>query len=517
MSKKNILKIVIAIVLVSSLFLAGQTLWKRTIGAQDYGVSSSNPIATKVGMNVLKNGGNAVDAAIAISYTLNVVEPYGSGIGGGGGMLISPPDKKATFLDYREEAPQKIDGEREGNSGVPGFVAGMAYAHDKYGSLNMNELLNPAIHYAKEGFKINEPLSFAIQEHEKKLDNRDAFYPDGDPLKQGDVLKQPELAETLEKIRDEGASAFYKGSIAEDIEEEGHISTNDLQDYEVKERDPVVGKYGESTVISAPPPFSGTTLIQMLMMMDDANLASIKSDSLFTHYMGQITKAAYKDRIEKLADPEFENQYAQDWTSSQYVNLLNRQLNSTNAGEQYEVDKEHESTTHFVVMDKEGTVVSTTNTLSDFFGSGDYTNGFFLNNQLQNFGDGVNRIESGKRPRTFMAPTVVKTEEGTIGIGSPGGDRIPQMVAQVLYYHMKEGKSWSDAVKHKRFAFDSITLEEESSLTKRESAALKSYGYKLGKSDNPMHFGSVQVLQKDEDGHIIGEADARRGGNWAKK
>ncbi|WP_110112175.1 gamma-glutamyltransferase family protein [Bacillus sp. CGMCC 1.16541] len=513
-------KLIIISVLIISLIIgivSYQTVFKK----EPYAVSTSDPVATQIGLDVLENGGTAVDAAIAISYALGVVEPYGSGIGGGGGMLIDPADADPTFIDYRETAPS----DNKGKEGVPGFVAGMEYIHDNYGTLPMSDLIDPSIEVAKEGFEVDQSLHDRLNSYKDNIDEEelDNFYPDEEAIETGKTLKQPDLAKTLERIQEDGTKAFYEGRIADSIKDETKISSGDLEDYEVVEREPLVESYKGNEIVTAPPPFSGTTLIQMLKMVDKEEVWKLKekNPSLYYHYMGEISKKAYKDRLGKIADPAFIKQATDDWTNDKYVDLLRKQINSTQADKTKVSDvEEHESTTHFVVIDRDGTVVSTTNTLSNFFGSGKNVDGFFLNNTMDTFGDGINKKEEGKRPRTFTAPTIIRDAENewVLGIGTPGGNRIPQVLTQVIGNYFEDGQSIKQAVESDRVIYDSSKLYMEKEPNEQTTDALKTYGYELPENDNPMFYGGVQALVKDlEEGDIKGAADSRREGVWNKE
>jgi gamma-glutamyltranspeptidase / glutathione hydrolase len=482
---------------------------------QPYGVSASHPIAVDAGMSVLKNGGNAVDAAIAISYVLGVVEPFGSGLGGGGGMLIVPKSGQADFIDYRETSP---DTEGKAVSGVPGLVAGMQYAHDKYGSLAMKALLQPAIDYAEHGFEVDQTLTTRLAAAKPRVHSSETrlFYPNNQAIDPGETLVQKELAKTLKMIQQEGADGFYEGDVARGIKETTNISLEDLKQYEVKERQPVQGTYAGYHVYTAPPPFSGVTLLQMLKLAEETNLSQSPSKADYMEEMEAITKAAYQDRAKHIGD-DVDTEKAEQWVANDHIARLKDDIqNGGWRNEKGDDAEEHESTTHFVVMDKNGTVVSVTNTLSNFFGSGDYTNGFFLNDQLKNFGSGINAQEPGKRPRTFTAPTVLKKQgKETIGIGSPGGNRIPQILMQVIYLYTEEEGTFQKIVDRYRFAFDHHTIYTEAPFSEETTDALEERGFEVVHKVSPMYYGGVQVLVKNEENNTIsGAGDPRRNGSW---
>ncbi|MGE7878982.1 gamma-glutamyltransferase family protein [Peribacillus muralis] len=486
------------------------------IDHKSYGVSSSSPIAIDVGMKILNDGGKAADAAIAVSYALGVTEPYGSGIGGGGGMLIAPKSGKPNFIDYRESSPE--DPSSRHQTGIPGLVAGMQVVHDKYGSVPMEDLIQPAVDLAQDGFKVNEMLAARLAEAEPRLssDETSLFYPDGDALEQGGTLRQVKLADTLKKIQQKGPDGFYKGEIARDIKKETDVDLMDLKRYEVKERKPVQGTFAGYDVWTAPPPFSGITVLEMLRLAEEANLGDTKSKSAYMKVLGAITNTAYGDRVNHIGDGTSPAKAEQLLSPIHLTNLTNKIKNgSWDYKESHELE-EHESTTHFVIMDKYGTIVSATNTLSNFFGSGDYTNGFFLNNQLKNFGSDLNDQEAYKRSRTFTSPTILKKPgQESIGIGLPGGDRIPQVLMQVLYSYAEKEGSFQDIIDRNRFVFDGRKIHTETKLPNETISKLEDSGYKIIHDTDPMYYGGVQVLLRDENtGRLTGAGDKRRNGSW---
>ncbi|WP_342602649.1 gamma-glutamyltransferase [Peribacillus sp. FSL E2-0159] len=483
--------------------------------AQSYGVSSSNPIAIDVGMDILDNGGTAADAAIAVSYVLGVVEPYGSGVGGGGGMLIDPESGDPNFIDYRESSPE--DPSSRHDTGIPGLVAGMQVVHDKYGSVPMEDLLQPAIDLADDGFKVDEILSSRLAAAQPRVSSDTSlFYPDGDAIEPGKTLIQENLAETLKLVQKEGPDGFYKGEIARDIKRETDIDLKDLKRYEVKERRPVQGTFAGYDVLTAPPPFSGITVLEMLRLAEETNLGESSSRSAYLKVLGGISNTAYQDRSAHIGDG-ISHSKAEQLLSPIHLNNLKSKIKSGNWENKESNDsEEHESTTHFVIMDKYGTVVSATNTLSNFFGSGDYTNGFFLNDQLKNFRSGLNSQEAYKRSRTFTAPTILKKPgKETIGIGSPGGDRIPQVLMQVLYSYTENEGTFQDIVDRNRFVFDGKKIYTESRLSNEIISKLEDSGYEVIQKISPMYYGGVQVLVKNEkNGQLSGAGDKRRNGSW---
>ena len=495
-----------------------------------YGVSSSNPIAVEVGIEVLENGGNAVDAAIAVSYALGVVEPYGSGIGGGGGMLIltGDPDKGATFFDYRETSPAS-DNDR-GRVGVPGFVKGMEVIHKQYGRKDIADLIAPSIELAEEGFEVGQPLfeRLAGAAYRMPVNDLPNFYPGGSAIQEGEELKQPELAETLQLIQEEGSEAFYQGQIAKTIASEVRgITESDLKSYSVKERKPVYGEFSGYEVISAPPPFSGITLIQSLQMAEMLNIENA-SDNVtdFTHLIGEISKRANRDRLKNIGDPAFTEVDVDELTEKDYSEMLSQDISLEDLSDKYrlegeDAEEEHISTTHFVVTDKEGTMVSVTNTLSNFFGTGKNVDGFFLNNNLDNFNkksSSPNYYEPEKISRTFTAPTILRSEDKTIGIGTPGGSRIPMMLTEVLVRHLKFNEPLQDAIETPRFSVENDHIYTEIQYPVGVQNELNDMGYDVEMNSSPLYYGGIQALVIDKsENKIFGGADPRRKGTWMVK
>lgn len=496
-----------------------------------YGVSSSNPIAVEVGMDVLEEGGNAVDAAVAVSYALGVVEPYGSGIGGGGGMLILPGDQsdKPTFFDYRETSPTSSEDSEEG-IGVPGFVKGMETVHEKYGSKKMDELIEPAIKLADDGFPVGQQLAERLKGAQYRLseDEIPNFFPGNQPIEEGEKLEQPELGETLELIKEKGSDVFYNGELAEEIADEvPGIQKSDLEEYSVEEREPVQGEFAGYDVISAPPPFSGITLIQSLQMAEMLNVQKAEKDTaLFTHLTSEITNRANSDRVKHIGDPAFAEIDEKELTDKEYSRELAQDISLNELSEKYqlkgkELEEEHISTTHFVVTDKDGTVVSVTNTLSNFFGSGENVDGFFLNNNLNNFNNienSLNYYEPGKRSRTFTAPTILRKDNEVIGIGTPGGSRIPMMLTEVLVRHLLFKESLQDAIDAPRFSIENNHLYTEFQYPTSVREELEGMGYDVEEKSSSIYYGGVQAIVIDQKDNVIyGGADPRRQGTWKVK
>lgn len=483
-----------------------------------YGVSAAHSLAVEAGMSVLEAGGNAVDAAIAVSYMLGVVEPYASGIGGGGVMLVVPPEgSDPVICDYREIAPMSgIVSPQQ--VGVPGFVRGMGELHRRFGTVDMSELLDPAIQAAESGFPAGAALHRQLVNTQHLPAERfPEFFPDGEPLRTGERLQQPLLAETMRMIRDKGARWFYEGEPARRISElvEG-MEPGDFQAYQVLFREPVRASYDRFDLVTCPPPFGGLTLIQALKLSERLQVSDRSGDSAdYLHLWGEIFSQCYALRKTTMGDPDF--------CDLSVSGLLDRELLERMAANvrpdvvsAQAAQEDVANTTHFCVADRQGMVVSATNTIGGFFTTGLTEGGYFLNNQLRNFTDSEespNRPEPGKRPQSFVCPTVLRSPEHTIVIGSAGGKRIPMVLAAILNQIAAKGSSLVEAVAAPRFFIDQneVYLEAEppAVLEKR----LVQLGYEVKHHPDAMFYGGVHGLMLlHESRTLLGAADPRRGG-----
>ncbi|MFC0469102.1 gamma-glutamyltransferase family protein [Halalkalibacter kiskunsagensis] len=486
------------------------------------GVSAAHPQAVDVGLDIMKKGGNAVDASIAISFALSVLEPYGSGIGGGGVMMIhSTEEKKPSFYDYRECAPW------EGTIsnlkiGVPGFIKGMERIHTDLGTLKWNNLIEPAIHLAEDGYPAHSVLI-------KQLDisghlNRSGlsqFYDDGVPKALKTSIKQPQLAATLTEIAKHGSDVFYSGEIGKAIcETIPDLHLNDLQRYTVRKSEVLQGSYDDYIIYSAPAPLAGSMLIQLLQMSEMIKLEQFDRYSAdFIDLLAQVLRTCYAERTLFNEDPEFSDMDQRDFISQQHCErLLNKTFvkNELYKEQYFTQTFDYNNTTAFVVVDDNGMMVSTTNTLSDLFGSGVCVNGFFLNNQMRNFSEpplARNKVEPGKKPQSFIAPSILISEKETIVIGSSGGKRIPNMLTKILIQYIKQGLPLQKATDAFRYFIDEDHIFMEERLPESEEWILLKKGYSLKYSPNSIFYGGVHALSLLSD-NIKGSADPRRGGNW---
>jgi gamma-glutamyltranspeptidase/glutathione hydrolase len=490
-----------------------------------YGVSSASPEAVAVGMEVLAAGGNAVDATVAVAYALGVAEPFGSGPGGGGSMLVHPVGEDPVSYDYREIAPRD-GGVPASNIGVPGFVAGMEHIHGRHGSIELADLIEPAARLAEDGIEVSQYLHERLRGAGYRLPIHLAprLFPNGQPVAPGETLRQPEYAEALRVIQDGGADAFYRGPLAQLIVEAvGGLDAEDLAAYEVLEIEPVVGTFQGYDIVGAGVPSSGITVVQMLQIAEAMGVPDMDLDAADAyHAVAQAWRAALSDRTEYVTDPALHDVLVEELVSQERATTIAESIPDDGF---VEVAKEEEAlhletdTTHVVVVDAEGTMVSMTNTLSNFFGSGLPVSGFFLNDQLKNFSrepDDVNIAEGGKRPRSFVAPMIVADEgRPVLGIGSPGGRRIPVMIAEVLIA-WADGHGLQQAVDRPRFHLEGRRLQLEEAVPDDVWNDLAARGYEITTQvPTTEYFGGIQALMIDHDAREIdGVADTRRPGNW---
>ncbi|SES20154.1 gamma-glutamyltransferase [Salipaludibacillus aurantiacus] len=635
-----------------------------------YIVSAANPYAVDAGTAVLENGGNAIDAALAVSFTLGVVEPYGSGIGGGGSMLIYDPtaneEDKISYIDYRETAPLALPNEQRGQTphnltagmadfGVPGFLKGMDYLHRNYATMPLDELLQQAILLADNGFEVDKYLAERFYYAQNRLNPADIphYFPENNFIQQGNTLVQKELAETLQEIAaKDSLESYFLNEFATDMAARFPLlSEEDFRQYEVlTDQKPATGQFDEYTVHAAPAPLGGPVFIQALQMaelmnVDDHEIFRLpegvnvadrdaytdvekpaeddtleiteaerqeqlrKTDSYigFIEKMIGINYETYRDRLRNIGDPHTSEEARQKlaeavtWEKSselvnnwyEYLDKREHQRRFEEGGEEdfledgtesylppvyvkkgmmagkaagkhasqpleaaaladmpaqqseraqgtaesfFDAEAEinqHNNTTHFVIIDKEGRMVSATHTLSNFFGSGQYYKGFFLNDQLSNFSEtpgSINEPYPGRRPRSFMSPAILVKENGgkveeLIGLGSPGGARIPMMMAQIMVFYSMYEMDFEEAMTYMtRFQYDfndeagEYEIRLEPKFRELEGYAdiregLKERGYPVTLEFGQMYFGGIQAAVYDAaTQELYGYADPRRGG-----
>ncbi len=528
-------------------------------------VAAQEKIAAQVGADILKAGGNAVDAAVATGFALAVTHPQAGNIGGGGFMLISlAGGKKLTAIDYRETAPAaaakdmfldaegNVDRDRarysRASAGVPGTVAGLLYALEHYGSMPRERVLAPAIKLSEEGFPVPYGLAFALEkshEHFARDISSQAYFehPGGNPYKAEEILRQPDLAKTLRAIAAEGTRGFYEGPVARSIEEEmkqggGLIAAGDLKNYKVIEREPVRGTYRGYDIVSMPPPSSGGVhVIQMLNILEGYDLAKLghnTADSM--HRLVEAMRRAYADRAKYLGDPGFVTVPVAGLVSKEYAAQLRAKIDLNHATKSEDVSAgnppgaEGEQTTHFAIIDKDGNAVSNTYTLNLAFGSGYSVDGagFLLNNEMDDFsakpgapnafglvGGEANAIAPGKRPLSSMAPTIVlKDGAPYLVTGSPGGSTIITVVLQeivnVLAFDMNVAEATAVPRIHHQWQPDVVITER--GVSDDTLRILESRGFVIPRNADGSFqhrvLGRANSIMK-ANGYFLGAADTR--------
>lgn len=529
------------------------------VKAQHGMVASVDALATQVGVEILRQGGNAVDAAVAVGFALAVTHPQAGNLGGGGFMLLRTASGRATAIDFREMAPGHASRDmfldKQGNadsklsltshlaSGTPGTVAGLALAAQKYGTLPLSTLLAPAIKLARDGIPVNDALADDLKTYGKEVlithpNSKAIFYKaDGTPWQKGDRLVQKNLAHSLQLIARQGPDAFYKGEIADEIAGEmaqhgGLISKADLAAYRAVERQPISGTYRGYEVFSMPPPSSGGIhIVQILNILENFDLAKMgfgSADAM--QVMAEAEKYAYADRSEYLGDPDFVKVPWQALTSKAYAKTLAQQIDVAKARPSSEIKPgklepyESNQTTHFSVVDKQGNAVAVTYTLNTYFGSGIVAgkSGILMNNEMDDFsakpgtpnvyglvGGEANAVQPAKRPLSSMSPTIVaKGGKTWLVTGSPGGSRIITTVLQMVVNSIDFGMNVAEATNAPRFHHqwlpDQLRVEKGFSPDTLRLLEAKGQHVKVLPS-----MGSTQSIMIGPDGMLYGASDPR--------
>ena len=527
-------------------------------------VATQEAQATRIGVKVLEDGGNAVDAAVAVGFALAVTLPRAGNLGGGGFMLVHEADSGQTHaLDYRERAPaastrnmfldqkEEVDKNKSRFSrhaaGVPGTVAGLVLALERFGTFSLERVIAPAIRLAQEGIEVSSDLAQSLEASKERLTGNKAaarifFRPDGTPYRAGDRLVQSDLAWSLKQLAAEGASAFYQGAIAERVVEDmeknnGPITAADLSGYRPVLRAPVAGSYRGYEIRSMPPPSSGGVhLVQILNILEGFPIAFLGQNSADTiHLMAEAMKLAYADRSLHLGDPDYWKVPVEGLTSKRYAADLRRGIrldrarpsNTIRAGNP--LPYESNETTHFSVMDRAGNAVSNTYTINFSYGSGIVAEGtgILLNNEMDDFsaktgvpnvygliGGEANAIEAGKRPLSSMTPTIVlKDGRPFLATGSPGGSRIItttlQVILNVIDHDMNIAAATAAPRVHHQWLPDELRVE--SGLSVDTLDLLMARGHKIVEKNAT---GSTQSVMRVEGG-VFGAADPRRPGALA--
>lgn len=544
------------------------------VAVRDYGVAGHVPrsrhamvvaahrLAAEAGVNVLRKGGNAVDAAVAVGFALAVVYPEAGNIGGGGFMLVRLNNGTTSVIDFREKSPRSAfrtmyldsmgnvtDRTVNGHlaAAVPGTVAGFLKALDSYGTKSREELIQPAIDLADTGFLVDARLEGLLEEYRADL----AMYPStmkvfsrqGALVREGDTLRQPDLARTLRRIREDGNDGFYGGETARLIVDEvqrggGIITEDDLEDYEPTIRNPIRGTYRGYEVIGPPLPSSGgICLIQLLNMVESSDLRSMGfHSSRSIHLMTESMKRVFADRAEFLGDPDFVEAPVEKLISKEYARQRASEIDTAAATRsQFVTNGKHyldesENTTHFSIVDEQGNAVAVTYTINDLFGCKVVVDGagFFLNDEMDDFsakpgvpnmygllGSTANAIEPGKRPLSSMTPVILlKNGRPMIVLGARGGSKIITALFQTIVNVIDFQMNIDQAVNLPRFSHQ--WYPEELSFEK--------YGLPIDVLDNLSRLGhkSVEVsgslgqieaiLVDTESGWLFGGADRREGG-----
>ncbi len=529
------------------------TIQKRII-CENGSVVSAHPLASKVGVEILREGGNAIDAAIATQLTLAVVYPGAGNIGGGGFMVARLSNGKLLALDYREMAPMHASRDmyldKDGNvvsgksinghfsTGVPGTVAGL-FGSAQYGKLPFKKLIQPAIDLAEKGFVLTESEAASLNSIQTDLKKFNTVMPVFMKYKwkAGDTLVQTDLANTLKRIRDKGEKGFYEGETAKLIVDEmkrggGIITLDDLKNYKAKFREPHVFNYKGYEIVGMPMPSSGGILIhQMMKMIEDKNIAAMGFETpASVQLMTEVERRAFADRAEYMGDKDFYKVPEKTLVSDEYLKQRMEDYQPGIAGNSKQVQpgempaKESEETTHLDVMDKDGNAVAITTTLNNSYGSKTIVGGagFFLNDEMDDFsakpdvpnlygavGGKANAIAPGKRMLSSMSPTIVlKDNKPYIVVGTPGGTTIPTSVFQTIVNILEFNMSAVDAVYkpkfHHQWLPDILNVEKGFDENVRDS--LQKMGYKIAQRGG---IGRTEVIKVLPDGKLESVADNR--------
>ena len=534
---------------------------KYSFVGSKYAISTQGKYSTNAGKKMFEQGGNIYDAFTAISFVISVERPQSTGIGGGGFLVHYAPKKMSSpeAVDFREKAPLKAHAkmylDEQGNEmkrtsivgvdavGVPGLVAGVLEIHQKYGKLPLDVVLSPAIELAASGFPVYPELAFALnykKEDLKKFESSTKiFFKDGQPLKEGDVLVQKDLASTIKMIAQKGRSGFYQGKVAQSISQiskkigRAFITQKDFDLYNVKYREPVKGSFRGDTIYSMSPPSSGGVhVIQILNILSNIDLHSKGPSSPESiHYVSAAMQAAFADRAEYLGDADFTDVPVSGLISPVYAKKIFSSIpkrkavikNDRDHGDPFAFDKDQ--TTHFSIMDIEGNVISSTQTINGYFGSSVVApgTGIVLNNEMDDFATKVgasnlfgavggknNLIEPQKRPLSSMSPTIIfdQNMKPKMVVGTPSGTRILTCVMQTILNYLEFKMPLYDAVAalryHHQWSPDYIRVEEVGFSSDVEKK-LKNYGYDVTKKNLGCR---IQAIAREGD-TLIGVSDPR--------
>jgi gamma-glutamyltranspeptidase/glutathione hydrolase len=521
-------------------------------------VVAAHPLAAEAGLDMLKKGGNAIDAAIATTFALNTAEPFASGIGGGGFMVIYlANDKKITTINFREKAPALSFPEMYIKNGetneqlrrmhglavaVPGALAGWSYALDKYGTKRLSDVMQGAIQIAEEGFPISKTFSkINKDEYEKLLQMAGescCYLNEGLPFEAEENFRNPELAKTFRLLASEGIETFYRGDLARKIvtavqEKGGILTMDDLANYSPAEYAPIKGQYKNYTLYSARPPASGGLhIIQLLNIIENWPVKEWGLNSVpYIHHISEAFRFVFADRAHYLGDPEYIQIPESELTSKDYGKEIaskiypNKVLEAYPYGEFDERENEKESTTHLCVIDREGNIVALTQTINHFFGSGiiPENTGFLLNNEMDDFSRAPaspNAPKPHRRPLSSQAPLILfEDEKPILALGSPGGTRIFPTLTQIILNVTEFDMSLDEAIEAPRFFSYSVRgktrpIALESRILPGIIESLKELGHEvILREDYDKYFGGAQgILILPGKNIILGGADSRRDG-----
>ena len=520
-------------------------------------VVSANPLASRSGLSILKHGGNAVDAAVTTAHTLGVAAPAFSGIGGGGFALVwLAREEKAIFVDFRERAPSNATEEmfkltssgrvvRDENAvgyksvAVPGTIAGHALMLEKYGTVKLRDTLQPAIRCATRGFRVGRALGFTWRLSVNKLkrfkESRKTYLNKGLPYRRGQTIALPTVSKDLTTIGRDGAEEFYNGTIAKKICEDmasnsGLITPTDLERYKPTIREPLRGSYKDCDIITAPPPSSGgAVILQSLNMLENYALKSYGHNSTPSlHILAEALARSNLSCRTRISDPDFTNTSVGTLISKDFAKELGSTINPTEAS----IPKESTSyclmpasnTTHLVAIDSEQNVVSMTESLECYFGSGITVpgTGMILNDTMHDFEPRprmANSVAPWKIPMSSMSPTLIlKDGRPIIALGSAGGPRIISSTLQVLLNVIEFGMGLQEAVAASRIHVHGHIVQMENTQASRTAAELRKMGHSvkigklMGKGDPGLYFGGVHAGQLSRESGLNGAADPRRDG-----
>jgi gamma-glutamyltranspeptidase / glutathione hydrolase len=561
-ARKPLARLLVALLLALQGF--GGASWANTVSGSNGAVSSRSALASEVGVEILRQGGNAIDAAVAVGFALAVTYPSAGNIGGGGFMVIRLADGQVLTQDHREKAPLTAstdmfldangDVDRELSlfslqaSGVPGSVAGMLDALEKHGTMTREQVLAPAIALAEQGFVLNEDLAGDFNDtmpyFERHPASQTIFTNNGSPYRAGDLFVQADLAESLKRVSAQGRDGFYKGPTADLIVAEmqrngGLISHEDLETYDVVWREPIRGDYRGYEIWSMPPPSSGgVVLMQILNMLESYDIGTLGWGSSQTvHLTVEALRRAYADRAEHLGDPDFYPVPIDKLISKDYALERFEDMDPQAASDSEQIFAgnwvdESMDTTHYSVVDGQGNAVSVTTTLNGSYGNRIVVPGagFLLNNEMDDFsakpgspnmygllGGEANKIEPGKRMLSSMTPTIVVKDGATVLVtGSPGGSTIINTVLHIVMNVIDHGMSVEEAVASPRFYHqwkpDQIRFERDS-ISAETRSTLESMGHR-GFQEAGFGYGDANSIVV-QDGQIEATSDPRSVGGAA--